>query len=68
MKYFLLIAGEYFYPESGTSDWIDTFASEKEAQDQVKVINEVIPGDVEINGKRYDWYKIVDLKEWINND
>jgi len=31
MKYFLLTMGNNYYPMSSTSDWIDTFSSEKEA-------------------------------------
>ena len=51
-KYFLLIAGEYHYPCSGTSDWRGTFETNEEAE-------------VAAKDKRCDWHYIVDLREWI---
>jgi hypothetical protein len=79
MKYYLLIAGDNYYPQSGTEDWKGTYYSAKEALDQVKVItHETLytkgkdKGKVkesyeryEINGRTYDWYDIVDLKGYI---
>ena len=35
-KPFLLIVGDYYYPESGTGDWIGCYATEKEAREQVE--------------------------------
>jgi hypothetical protein len=35
-KPFLLIVGDYYYPESGTGDWIGCYATEKEALEQVE--------------------------------
>lgn len=49
-KPFLLIAGETYYPNSGTYDWIGTFKSYESA-----LLN--VP-------KGSDWFKIVDLREW----
>lgn len=68
MKYFLLIAGENYYPSSGTDDWIGTFETLEEAQNKVYPgISRIVPKDVFIiNGCEYDWYEIVDLREWIN--
>ena len=72
MKRFLLIAGDNYYPESGTEDWIATFKTRAEAEAEVK-INPSILGDPRsagsiIRGIRYDWHEIVDLKEWTNED
>jgi hypothetical protein len=53
MKKFLLIAGDDHYPRAGTEDWIGCFASYEEAQKAIANY------DVE-------WYRIVDLEEWIN--
>jgi hypothetical protein len=39
MKYFLLIAGHSYYPQSGNLDWIDTFSTEEEAKAQVEEIS-----------------------------
>jgi hypothetical protein len=37
-KPFLLIAGDGYYPSSGTGDWIDCFGTYEEAKEQVEVI------------------------------
>lgn len=37
-KPFLLIAGDGYYPSSGTGDWIDCFETCEEAKEQVEVI------------------------------
>ena len=68
MKTFLLTAGEYYYPQWGTCDWIKTYETFEEALESV--IDVTSNGDLKettylINGKTYDWYKIIDLKEWI---
>lgn len=64
MKYFLLIAGSWYYPSSSTGDWIDTFETLEEAQRKVSTgISTILPKV--INGCEYDWYEIVDLREWI---
>lgn len=70
MKFFLLLAGQDYYPQWETNDWIKTYQTLEEAQNQVKEIpnrygyaNE--ENSYKINGTTYDWYKIVDLREWI---
>ena len=63
-KYFLLIAGDQFYPERGTEDWIDAYETMEEAEAQVTVITNHL---CEISGKKYDWYDIVDLRPWITD-
>lgn len=61
MKYFLLIAGDQYYPSSGTSDWIDTFPSNEEAESAVEKNGETY----KIRGSNYDWYYVINLQEWI---
>lgn len=72
-KYFLLIAGDSYYPRSGTRDWIDIFETQEEAESIVE--RKMLPSyntrshhetQFIINGAKYDWYDIVDLREWIN--
>ena len=80
MKYFLLIAGDSYYPEARTGNWIACYDSESEAQAQVSLIEhkrtitkghrkgqeETTHTSFAINGIDYDWYDIVDLRDWIN--
>lgn len=66
MKPFLLIAGSWYYPSPRTGDWIDTFSSREEALQKVK-IDEYDDDKFTIDNEvGYDWYEIVDLREWIN--
>lgn len=67
MKYYLLIAGDQYYPSASTGDWIDTFETFEEAKSMVIIawsygLNKDI---FYINGLKYDWYEIVNLREWI---
>ena len=69
-----MTAGEQYYPSSGTDDWIGCF----ETYDEVinEVFSVVVPkfhskkfggGMVtkyRIKGKDYDWYDVVDLRDW----
>jgi hypothetical protein len=82
MKKFLLIAGDGYYPSSGTGDWVGCFSSYEEAESKVEGVEKFtlitkgpLKGQKEyshteyrINGGEYlkDWYKIVDLDDWIN--
>lgn len=52
-KPFLLIVGECYYPCSGTGDWIACFATEEAAISHHQSME-----------KKYDWYRIVDLRDW----
>jgi hypothetical protein len=69
MKYFLLIAGENYYPSRHTGDWIGCFETYEEALSQVKVERYNFKGHAcesyTVNGNERDWYEIVDLREWI---
>ena len=77
MKKFLLIAGENYYPEAGTGDWIAAFETEEDTKAEVAIIQ---PEDVTtgiynynfdrflIRGCKYDWYKIVNLEEWTKDN
>lgn len=67
MKHYLLIAGDQYYPSAGTGDWIDTFETFEEAKSMVIIawsygLNKDI---FYINDLKYDWYTIVNLREWI---
>jgi hypothetical protein len=64
MKYFLLIAGQGYYPEIGVGDWKKTFHTKEEAKAAVKKVLSRHSGWI-IDDREYDWYKIVDLREWI---
>jgi hypothetical protein len=55
MKHYLLIAGYQYYPSRGTGDWVGCYEYESEA---IEKWNEI--------SKFYDWYDIVDLREWMN--
>jgi hypothetical protein len=54
-KYFLLIAGDQYYPCSGTRDWKETFETYAEAEIAAEAMS-------------CDWYDIVDLQQWIGSD
>jgi hypothetical protein len=80
MKYFLLIAGNSYYPSHDTGDWIKCFETYEEARSQVEVKKHHTfftkgknKGEIKdtyesyiVNGRKRDWYEIVDLREWIN--
>jgi hypothetical protein len=71
MKYYLLIAGEDYYPSRRTGDWIGCFETYEEALSQVKVEKYNFQGNAcdesyTVNGSDRDWYEIVDLRGWIN--
>ncbi len=70
LKLFLLIAGHSYYPQGGTEDWIGSFVTKEEAEAKV-----MKAGDSRIEFQTYypyiidqvgyDWFKIVDLRDWI---
>lgn len=69
MKPFLLIAGFGYYPEAGTRDWRGCYASYEETQAKIKEEPHELRARTRsyiIDGTRYDWYEIVDLREWMN--
>lgn len=55
-KPFLLIMGDNYYPCRGTGDWVEAFESYEEAEEKIKYIEE--------HEEKYDWHKIVDLRNW----
>lgn len=60
------MAGDNYYPEGGTENWIKTFESEKDAELAVSSIPSTGCKTVyEIEGREYDWYEIINLKDWI---
>jgi hypothetical protein len=82
MKKYLLIAGESYYPQAGTEDWIACFETRELAESQVEKTvrhkyfsrgprkGEIKPGTEEnfykIGDSEYNWYEIVDLTEWMD--
>ena len=80
MKKFLLIAGDNYYPSSGTEDWKGCYATREEAESHITVeetpilytsgkkINQVkeIHKSFLLDGHHVDWYDIVDLEAWMN--
>ena len=65
MKYFLLTAGDNHYPYSGDGNWIGTYASWDEAHNEVEFVNKLYY-KYRIKGEKYDWFVIIDLRDWIN--
>ena len=78
MKRFLLIAGDTYYPQGGVDDWIGCFLTYEEAASKVTLVEhkriithgkrkgqeEITGKSHQINGRNYDWWDIVDLREW----
>ena len=67
-KPYLLIAGDRYYPEAGTGDWLQCFETEEEA---LSLISPADDGTYIIKDfshyNNYDWYKIVDLRKWTQS-
>jgi hypothetical protein len=78
MNMFLLIAGEQYYPDAGTGNWLGCFSTATEAERQVEKIDHYFTGETrkhivcdteyKINNTTYDWYRIINLNEWIQQD
>ena len=64
MNWILLIAGDNYYPSADTGDWIGCFPTVDEAKSKVTLENY----RVIISGRKYDWYEIVDLRDWVIGD
>jgi lipoate-protein ligase B len=78
MKRFLLIAGDNYYPEAYTGNWIGCFSTYEEAATKVILVEhkriithgkrkgqeEITGKSHQIDGRDYDWWDIVDLREW----
>ena len=66
-KPYLLIAGDCYYPSSGTDDWKGCYETIEEIQEMLEKDPDDCPeGAVKIDGAPYDWYYIIDLREWVN--
>ena len=65
MKFFILTAGDYHYPRSGTDDWITNFETIEEAEAYVAKTTQSGNDCYLIDGTIYDWYKIIDLRKWV---
>ena len=75
---YLLIAGDSYYPSSGAGDWLGCFETKEKALAGIKDTSTnllydkgVKKGQIkakiesyEIDGRKYDWYDIVDLRDW----
>lgn len=82
MNWFLLIAGDCYYPQADTGDWIGCFPTFDAARAQVTNIDhkrtitkgakkgqeEVTHTSHSINGREYDWFDIVDLRDWVTGN
>lgn len=68
MKYYLLIAGDNYYPQIGSGNWIATFETMEEALAEIHSEGEVDYGPYEIRNKIYDWAIVINLLDWINED
>ena len=78
-KYFLLMAGDNYYHQSETRDWIGCFETYKEAVSKVSTVEhrrtitkgklkgqeEITGKSYQIDGRNYDWWEVVDLQGWI---
>lgn len=78
MKPFLLTMGKEYYPESGDGDWIKCYETLEDAEKDVVhikpgrysfgyyVYKPSCPNEQyhDIMCVHYDWYEIIDLREW----
>lgn len=78
-KPYLLIAGDYYYPSADTGDWKGCYFTVEEAREQIEYIDHLqfftsgkMKGQLKGNNITYkigddvfDWYEIVDLREWV---
>lgn len=55
---YLLSVSDTYYPGSGDSDWIGTFETIEDADEQ---------GAKLIEGYRDKYYSVIDLERWIND-
>lgn len=57
-KPYLLIAGDDFYPQVGTGNWKECFATQKDAEKEGKRLCDKTLEDC------CEWYEVVDLRDW----
>ena len=60
MKTYLLIAGYNYYPDRATGDWVACYNTEEEANKRIDELKKEVYD--------YEWFEIVDLKEWMCDD
>lgn len=65
-KYFLLIAGHGYYPREGTRDWKKCYMTYEDAISHVKTKKSGKLVSYTIHNVKYDWFEIVDLRDYIN--
>ena len=73
MKWFLLIAGDYHYPEAevGDGDWIGCYTNLEEAENAVQQIEgkyRRYTYTVQGEDGQFDWYEIIDLRKWVEGE
>ena len=78
MNWFLLIAGDNYYPETYTAcfpTFDDAVAQVTYVVHKRKITKGAKKGEEEIthtnysiNGREYDWFDIVDLREWVGGE
>jgi len=67
-KPYLLIAGDNYYPDAKTGDWKGCYSTFEEAEAEVSEYKNVLgtQDGYLFNEQVYDWYTIVDLRDWTN--
>lgn len=63
LKRYLLTAGPRYYPSSGDRNWIKTF----ETQEEADLAGEKLLKD-EAKSYFYDWYEVIDLFKWMEEE
>ena len=57
------MAGYREASDTSTGDWVACYETEEEAREEVKE-NDGATFKFEVKGERYDWYDIIDLRDW----
>jgi len=71
MKWFLLIAGDHYYPEVGDGDWIGCYTTREEAENAVQQIEGKYwryAYTVQGEDRQFNWYEIIDLRKWVEGE
>lgn len=63
MKYFLLIVGHNYYPKVGSGDWVKTYNTYEEALEAVNNMKDT--WGKPLTESTYNWFRIIDLRDWL---
>jgi len=63
-KHYLLIAGDHYYPDSGTGYCIGCYETLEDIKNIIKKKEYIEYYTIKGSEHKYDWYDIVDLREW----